>query len=228
MAMPDPGLYRLMAWLSPAYPVGAFSYSHGLEYAVEAGLLGGVDDLRGWLREVLERGAGRADAVLFAVAHRAAQALDEAALRGVAEFGAALRPSAEIALETAAQGAAFLRTTREVWPAPALDLLARCWEGPAVYPVAVGAAAGGHGLDLTSALEAYLHAFAANLVSAGVRLIPLGQTDGQRVTAALEPVVRDLAADAPGESLDDIGTAVPMVEWCSMKHEEQYTRLFRS
>lgn len=228
MAMSDSGLYRLMAWLSPAYPVGAFSYSHGLEYAVEAGLLGGADDLGGWLREVLERGAGRADAVLFAAAHRAAQALDEGALRGVAAFGAALRPSAEIALETAAQGAAFLRTTREVWPAPALDLLARCWAGPVVYPVAVGAAAGGHGLDLTSALEAYLHAFAANLVSAGVRLIPLGQTDGQRVTAALEPVVRDLAAAAPGESLDDIGTAVPMVEWCSMKHEEQYTRLFRS
>jgi urease accessory protein len=94
--------------------------------------------------------------------------------------------------------------------------------------VAVGAAAGGHGLDLTAALEAYLQAFAANLVSAGVRLIPLGQTDGQRVTAALEPVVRDLAAAAPGMPLDDIGTAVPMVEWCSMKHEEQYTRLFRS
>lgn len=224
----DAGLYRLMAWLSPSYPVGAFSYSHGIEFAVEAGLVTDRETLTDWVGAIVACGAGRADGVLLAHASRAASAGDGTALAAVAELAAALRPTAEIGRETAAQGAAFLTATVAVWPCAAFDLLSRVWSGPVAYPVAVGTACAGHGVPLATALPAYLQAIAANLVSAGVRLIPIGQTDGQLTLAALEPVVARAARAAETLHLDDIGTAVPVVEWCSMRHETQYTRLFRS
>lgn len=224
----DTALYRLMTWLSPSYPVGAFSYSHGIEFAVEAGLVTDRETLTDWVGAIIESGAGRADGVLLAHASRAASAGDEIALEEVAELAAALRPTAEIGRETAAQGAAFLTATVAVWPCTAFDLLSRVWSGPVAYPVAVGTACAGHGVPLATALPAFLQAIAANLVSAGVRLIPVGQTDGQRTLAALEPVVARTARAAEAMDLDDIGTAVPVVEWCSMRHETQYTRLFRS
>ena len=95
-------------------------------------------------------------------------------------------------------------------------------------PVVVGVAAAAHGVPVAAALTAYLHAFAGTIVSAGVRLIPLGQSDGQRVIAALERVIAATAADIVATPLDEIGTAAPLVDWCSMRHETQYTRLFRS
>jgi urease accessory protein len=113
----------------------------------------------------------------------------------VAELAAALAPSKERFLETTAQGAAFIEATRAAWPCAALDRLRALWDGPVAYPVAVGVAAAGHGIAAGPAVRSFLHAYAANLISAGVRLIPLGQSDGQRVLAALEPVIA-AAADA--------------------------------
>ncbi len=220
-------LYRLMSWLSPSYPVGAFSYSGGLEWAVEAGDVGDADTLRAWLEVVLSAGGGFCDAVFLVHAHRAVLAHDDAALAQVAELAAAFAPSKERHLETCAQGEAFLKITRAAWPAQALDRLA-AWSGPVAYPVAVGAAAAGHAIALAPALQAFLHASAANLVSAGVRLIPLGQTDGQRVLAALEPVIADTLARALHTPLDEIGSAALRADMASMRHETQYTRLFRS
>lgn len=226
--MAEADLYRLMAWLSPAYPVGGYSYSHGLELAVEEGLVTGCAELIDWLEAIFRDGSGRNDAILFAAAHRAAAADDSSDLGEVAEIAAAFQPTSEIALESTAQGDAFLRVTRAAWPCTALERLAAAWEGPAAYPVAVAVTCAGHGIALGPGLAAYLHAFAANLVSAGVRLIPLGQTDGQRAIAALEPVVREVAATAPTLSLDNLGSATLMVDWCAMRHETQHTRLFRS
>jgi len=219
-------LYRLMAWLSPAYPVGAFSYSSGLEWAVEAGDVTCVDTLRGWLAAMLGDGAGSCDAVLFAHAYRATAAANDDALAEVADLGAALSPSRERFLETTAQGSDFLAATQAAWPCAALDRLAGI--GGLAYPVAVGVAAAGHGVPLAPALSAYLQALAANWVSAAVRLIPLGQTDGLRAIAALEPVVAATAARALAASLDDIGSVTFRADIASMRHETQYTRLFRS
>jgi urease accessory protein len=221
-------LYRLMAWLSPAYPVGAFSYSSGIEWAVEAGDIRDADMLRRWLAVVIGEGGGYCDAVLFAHAHRAVLVGDEAALREVAELAAALAPSRERHLETTAQGRAFLDTTRATWPCSALDQLVAGWPGPYAYPVVVAVAAAGHGIPLAPAAHAYLHALAANLISAGVRLIPLGQTDGQRVLAALQPVIAATAERALATALADIGSAAFRADIASMRHETQYTRLFRS
>jgi urease accessory protein len=221
-------LYRLMAWLSPAYPVGAFSYSSGIEWAVEAGDIAAAATLLDWLGAMLRDGSGFCDAVFFAHAHRAAGAEDDKSLRAVAELAAVFAPSKERHLETTAQGNAFIEATRAAWPCAALDRLKRVWDGAAAYPVAVAVAAAGHGVALEPALAAYLQAVAANLVSAGVRLIPLGQTDGQRVLAALEPVVADTAKRALATRLDDIGSATFRADLATARHETQYTRLFRS
>jgi len=221
-------LYRLMAWLSPAYPVGAFSYSSGIEWAVEAGDIKDAGTLRGWLGVMLAEGAGFCDAVLFAHGHSAAAGEDDRALRGIAELAAALAPTKERHLETTAQGNAFVEATRAAWPCAALDRLKAVWDGPVAYPVAVAAAAAGHGIAPAPALAAFLQALAANWVSAGVRLVPLGQTDGQRVLAALEPVIAATAQRALAATLDDIGSSAFRADLASARHETQYTRLFRS
>ncbi|MCK9914800.1 urease accessory protein UreF [Microbacteriaceae bacterium K1510] len=221
-------LYRLMAWLSPAYPVGAFSYSSGIEWAVEQGDIVDAASLKAWLAVMLAEGGGYCDAVLFVHAHRAVTAGDDAALRTVTELAAAFAPTKERHLETTAQGNAFIEATRAAWPCAAIDRLKAAWDGPVAYPVAVAVAAAGHGVSCEPALSAYLQAVAANWVSAGVRLVPLGQTDGQRVLAALEPVVAATAVRALSASLDDLGSAAFRADLSSARHETQYTRLFRS
>ena len=221
-------LYRLMAWLSPSYPVGAFSYSSGIEWAVEAGDIKNAESLRAWLAVTLAEGSGFCDAALFAHAHRAVSGDDHKSLRAVAELAAALAPSKERHLETTAQGNAFIEATDAAWPCAALSRLKAVWDGPVAYPVAVAVTAAGHGIALEPALAAFLQAVAANLISAGVRLVPLGQTDGQRVLAALETTVTQTAACAPAINLDDIGAAAFRADLAGAHHETQYTRLFRS
>jgi urease accessory protein len=219
-------LYRLLAWLSPAYPIGGFSYSHGIEWAVEDGLIRDRATLAAWIGAVLAHGAGRIDGALFAAAWRAAKAGDDAALDEIAIIAAAWRGTAETALESAAQGSAFASTTIKAWPDARLAALAARHDKLAL-PVAAGVAFAPHA-DLADALTGYLAGFAANLVSAGVRLVPLGQTDGQLTLAALEPAVAAAAEAALAADLDQLGTAAPMLDWASMRHETQYTRLFRS
>ncbi len=221
-------LYRLMAWLSPAYPIGAFSYSSGIEWAVEAGDINNAETLRQWLAVMLGEGGGFCDGVFFVHAHRATGASDDQALRAVAELAAAFVPSKERFLETTAQGRAFLDATRAAWPSPALAHFESVWNGAVALPIAVGVACAGHAITGEMALPAFLHALVANWISAGVRLIPLGQTDGQRVLAALEKTVATTAARALTTPLDDIGSAAFRADLATMRHETQYTRLFRS
>jgi urease accessory protein len=227
-ALGEPSLYRLMAWLSPSFPVGAFSYSSGLEWAVEAGDITDASSLRRWLTVILAEGGVFCDAALFVNAHRATAGQDDAALRAAAELAVALAPSKERHLETTSQGRAFVEAVRAAWPCDALDRLAEVWDGAIAYPVAVAVTAAGHGVPLAPALHAYLHAAAANLISAGVRLVPLGQTDGQRVLASLEPTIAAAAARAVATPLDEIGSAAFRADLAAMRHETQYTRLFRS
>lgn len=220
--------YRLLAWMSPAYPVGAFSYSHGLEWAVETGDITSLASLVDWLTVVLRQGSGIADATFCAHAHRATAAGDGKAFAEVAELALAFQPSKERRLETTAQGNAFMMATEAAWQAGGLSLVRTSWPGAVAYPVAVGAATAAHGIDEATALHAFLHAVAANLISAAVRLVPLGQTDGQRALAALELVVVETVAAARQTTLDDIGGHALRSDLASMRHETQYTRLFRS
>jgi urease accessory protein len=217
-----------MAWLSPAYPIGAFSYSSGIEWAVEAGDIKDAATLRQWLSGMLGAGSGFCDAVLFVHAHRATTGNDDTALHAAAELGAARVTSKERLLETTAQGRAFLDATRAAWPCPALARLDAAWQGAIALPIAVGVTCAGHGIACEPALHAFLHALAANWISAGVRLIRLGQTDGQRVLAALEGEIAANAARALVTPIDEAGSCTVRADIASMRHETQYTRLFRS
>jgi urease accessory protein len=217
-----------MTWMSPAYPVGGFSYSGGVEWAVEAGDIGDADSLTGWLTAMIRYGSVSGDAAIFCHAHRAAADGDDHALAAVAEFAAALAGSKERFLETTAQGQAFIQITQAAWPNPALDRLTAARDGPFAYPVTVATACAGHGIALVPALCAFLHGVASNLVSAGVRLIPLGQTEGQRVLAGLEAAIAQTAQRALQTGIDDIGSTTLRVDIAGMRHETQYTRLFRS
>ena len=228
-AMASDPLYRLLAWLSPAYPIGAFSYSHGVETAVEEGLIRDRGSLVAWLDSVLRQGTGAVDGALFAAGWRAASAGDWPAFDAIAERAAAWRGTSEMALESRQQGGSFLSITRTAWPHPALDEVHRRLDGELALPVAVALAAAVHGIALEQALAGYLHAFLANLISAALRAVPLGQTDGQIALAALEASVHDATRAAVAvESLDEVGTATPLLDWCSLRHETQYTRHFRS
>lgn len=221
-------LFRLMTWLSPSFPVGAFSYSSGIEWAVEAGDVTDAERLKEWLSAMLSEGAGFCDGVLLCHAFRAAAAKDDRMLTEVAELAAAFVPSRERHLETTAQGRAFAEIARAAWSCGTLERLLRIWSGPIAYPVAVGTVAAGHGLALEAVLHAFLHAQTANWISAGVRLIPLGQSESQRVLAALEADVTAAATRAHAATLDDLGSTTFRADLATMHHETQYTRLFRS
>jgi urease accessory protein len=217
-----------MTWFSPAFPVGAFAYSHGLEWAQEAGDLDGAAALEAWLADILSHGAPRNDAILLAEAWRAATAEDWRSVADTAELGLALSASAERRLETATQGNAFLAAARAAYPCAALERWRAEWEGDTPYPVAVAVAAAGHGLSLEETLPAFLLAFAANLTSAAVRLGVVGQTDGQRVLARLTPLAAAQGAALQGSTLDDLGACAFRSDLASLRHETQYSRLFRS
>jgi urease accessory protein len=221
-------LYRLMTWLSPAFPVGGFAYSSGIEWAVEAGDIVDSATLTDWLDAMLGDGAGFCDALLLVQAYRAAEAGEGASLREIAEFAAALVPSRERQLETTSQGRAFIDIARAAWAADGLDAMLAGAGVPPVYPVAVGVVAAAHAVPLGATLHAFLHALVSNWISAASRLVPLGQTDSQRVLVRLEAAVASTAARALNAKLDDVGSATFRADLASLRHETQYTRLFRS
>lgn len=211
--MRDADLLTLTQWLSPSYPVGAFAWSHGLEAAVARGDVRDADDLQAWLLAVLEQGAGRTDAILLCEAYRAED------VASVAELAAALAPSRERRMETLQQGAAFAATTRAVWGFDLPDM---------AYPVAVGRAAALAEMPLLPVTQVWLQAFLSNLVQAAQRLMPLGQTAGQRILADITPAIIAVAEAAQIATLDDIGSATFAVDTASMQHETQSSRIFRS
>jgi urease accessory protein len=219
-------LLPLLTFMSPAYPVGGFAFSHGLEWVVESGDVRDKDDLCDYVGAVIRSGGGFCDLVFLASAWRAARADDDTGLDEIADLAFAWRGSAELALESREQGAAFARATLAVWEAPALQRLSARRGGEIAFPVAVGAALTQTPLD--AALLGYAQALAANLVSAGVRLVPLGQTDGLRALAALAPIITISADTASRTTLDAIASSAIHIDVASMRHETQYTRLFRS
>lgn len=214
-------LLRLMAWLSPAFPVGGFAYSHGLERAVHDGLVADAGSLASWLGTLVEMGSGWNDAVLFAESWR--QAREGGDLDEIAALAEALASSRERHTETMLQGAAFLKAA-VAWPNPVLERLpAEC-----AYCVAVGAIAGGNGIALQDALSAFLQTFFSNLVQAAIRLSVVGQREATTLLAGFEPLALSIAARAAHSTLDDLGGCAFVSDVMAMKHETQYSRLFRS
>lgn len=223
---PPPGRAAtlLAAWFSAGFPTGAFAWSHGLETALAEGHVRDAATLRPWLADLLAAGGPWTDAVLFSEAMR--RAVDDAALAGLSELAEALAPSAERARETLAQGSAFLAAVSAGWPAPALDRLPR-ERGPA-YPVAAGAACAAHDLPAAEALPVFLNATVANLVSAAIRLAPIGQSAGLATLAALQPLVWETAERARAATLDDLGGLALLSDIASQRHETLQPRIFRA
>jgi urease accessory protein len=228
---PQLAFLRLQSWLSPAFPTGSYSYSHTLEWAVEAGYIKDRESLVDWLEADLCFGSGRNEAIFFCEAWCSARDNDSAKLFEIAELAAAFRGTSEFALESSQQGAACRATLHQVWPDRLLDSLSQLLserEVPPVLAVILGVRSAKEGIPISVGLPAFLQSYVANLVTAGVRLIPLGQTDGQVAIASLEEAVLAASVRASNATIDDLGSAAFMVDLASMAHESQYTRLFRS
>ena len=224
-------LLRQQSWLSPAFPTGAYSYSHGIEWAVEAGYIYDRESLVDWLDADLRYGSGRNEAIFFFEAWNSAKRDQADKLAEVAELAAAFRGTSEFALESSQQATACLATLRQVWPDCVIDSLSKSLSERRIAPalaVVFGVRSAREGIPVCLALPAFLQSYSANLVSAGVRLIPLGQTDGQRAIAELEEAVLAASTQAKETTIHDLGSAGFMVDLASTLHETQYTRLFRS
>jgi urease accessory protein len=224
-------LLRQQSWLSPAFPTGSYSYSHSIEWAVEAGHIHDRESLVDWLEADLCYGSGRNEAIFFMEAWRCATDDDRAKLLEIAELAAAFRGTSEFALESSQQAMACLATLRQVWPDRVIDNLSEVLSELRIAPalaVVLGVRSAREGLPVGLALPAFLQSYTANLVSAGVRLIPLGQTDGQLAIAELEQAVLAATLKAERATIQDLGSAAFMVDLASASHETQYTRLFRS
>jgi len=224
-------LIRLQNWLSPAFPTGSYSYSHGLEWAIESNQIHHRPSLVDWLDADLHFGSARNEAIFFVEAWRCATGGDRTRLLETAELAAACRATSEFALEASQQGASSLATLSDVWRDPAIEALAeglRQQSIQPVLPIVIAVRSAADGVPVGTALRAFLYALVSNLVTAGVRLIPLGQRDGQRALAELEDAVLDASERALNAGIDDLGSAALMVDLASMFHETQYTRLFRS
>lgn len=206
-------LLTLAHWLSPAFPTGAFAFSHGVEAAVRDGQVRDAAALQDWLAVMLTHGAGRSDAIFLHAGHAGAD------LAGLARLAAALQPAAERRAETLMQGAAFAATLRAVWghDVPAMAL-----------PLVVGRAAALQGLPAGPVAAVYLQAMVVNLTQAAQRLMPLGQTAAARIVAGLGPVAAAVAAEAAGLTPDDLGSAAFAIDITAMRHEGMEPRLFRS
>ena len=214
-------LQKLLTWLSPAFPVGAFAWSAGLEAAIVARAVHDRTTTQQWVEGILTYGSLRTDAILLAHAHRAAT--DPVQLQELADLCLALTPARERHDETTITGASFA-TAAKAWPTPVLANL----PAPCPYPIAVGAIAAGHGIDLEATLLGYLTATVHGQVSVAVRLVPIGQSDGLAILAALEPAIASMATLCQHAALDDIGAVAYAADIAQMSHETLTTRIFRS
>jgi urease accessory protein len=224
-------LLRQQSWLSPAFPTGSYSYSHAIEWAVEAGNIHDRKSLVDWLEADLCDGSGRNEAIFFREAWRCATEDDCEQLIEVAGLAAAFRGTSEFALESSQQARACLATLRQVWPDHLIESLSELLLERGIHPalsVVLGVRAAQQRIPYILAAPAFLQSYLANLVTAGVRLIPLGQTDGQLAIAGLEEAVLTASAQAEQATIQDLGSAAFMVDLASAFHETQYTRLFRS
>ncbi|MEP2716599.1 urease accessory UreF family protein [Pseudophaeobacter sp.] len=209
-------ILTLSQWLSPAYPVGAFAYSHGLEAAADHGWVTDGTSLEAWLTELLKKGSGWCDSLFLAAAWRAR---DGEALAAIDASARAFAASKERLFETCQQGASFGRVTQTLWGGALSGL---------TYPVALGAASAANALPLELTQGMYLQGFLSNLIAAGQRLLPVGQTEGQQILQRLSARLPEVAAQTSDGDLDQLSATAFLADIAAMKHETQRSRIFRT
>ena len=222
-------LTTLMAWFSPGFPVGGFAYSHGLETAIESGIVDDKSSLMEWLKGALFFGSPNNDALILKEIYEATIKRDCASLKDLSNLALTLNVASELTDESIVQGNAFWRVIRSAWPHNDFSSLQKYLpKNKIVYPVAVAIAAAKHDIPILESSLAYLQAFVMNGVSAGIRLGLIGQTDGQIIIKELQSSIFQSANRSIVSSIDQLGTATLMIDLMSIKHETQTTRLFRS
>jgi urease accessory protein len=207
MPMLDADHLRLVQILSPGFPIGSFAYSQGLETAISDGLIWDAGSLKSWILAMLEHGSGRTDAILLA--HARVGDVDY-----LSDLALSLSPSMERSLETIEQGRAFGSLTNLAKPYP--------------LPIAVGLATRDLQVDTQTVLTLWLQGLAGQLVSVGVRFIPLGQTAGQEVLAALAEPILQIATEAATAPLSAIHSTALGADMATMMHEVQEVRIYRT
>ena len=207
-----------MTWLSPAFPIGGFAWSNGLETACQNGSVADVESLRGWIVTSLEQGAVYNDCILLAAAHRGDDAILE-----INDLALALTGAAERYQETTELGQAFL-TAAQTWTNQPDELAS----GPIAYPVSVGWVSAQNDIALNDVLLAFLQSIVSNQIQVALRLIRLGQQAGVKLLASLESTLIEQAQAAEHSTLDDLGSCSLAIDIASMNHENLPSRIFRS
>ena len=205
-------MMTLQTWFSPAFPTGAFSYSHGMESAIQDNLIDDAGSLRSWIISLLSYGSGRNDGLFLKAAY---EGVDEANALCLASCG-----SKERLRETTELGQSFSRVVRANYDVKLPDRTA--------YPVAVGMTAKQIDLDLALTLQSYLQAFASNLISVGIRTIPIGQQAGQDCMIGLYPIIENMTKKIKSESLNELGSATFVSDLMAIKHENSVPRIYRT
>ena len=209
----DSKLITVMQWLSPAFPIGGFAYSHGLEWAINKGHVGNREELQKWISDLLEYGSLKNDAILIKLV------LQGSDPKEINELAMALCPASERLSETQLQGGAFCKIMRDVWSLEIDDL---------TLPIALALAAKNESIDQNLVLPAYLHSFCSNLISVAMRLIPIGQTDGQKTLRELSPLILDSVRAVAKSDKDDLGSACFLSDVSAMQHEYLQPRVFKT
>ena len=209
----DSKLITVMQWLSPAFPIGGFAYSHGLEWAIDKGYVSNREELKKWISDLLEYGSLKNDAILIKLVLKGSDPKE------INELALALCSASERLSETQLQGGAFCKIMREVWSLEIDEL---------TLPIALALAAKNESIDQNLVVPAYLHSFCSNLISVAMRLIPIGQTDGQKTLRQLSPLISDSVRAVAKSDKDDLGSACFLSDVSAMQHEYLQPRVFKT
>ena len=221
-------LYYLLTWFSPSYPIGSYAYSHGLEYAVESKVIKDISDLSSWINDFLIFGSGYNDGILISCGYNAVVDNDINKLEEISQIGKAFKPSKEIALESNQQGISFVHTVSSSLKSDKFDSLIKIVKENISFPIVVACAGATCKVNKLDLINAYLHAFVSNIISAALRLMSIGQTESQILLIKFKKEVELLTKNIISKNIDDLGSSVLIGEWSSANHEKQYSRLFRS
>lgn len=229
--MSNSAFFRLQQLISPSLPIGAFTYSQGMEWAVECGWIKDADDVYVWLDGLLESSVGALELPVLARLYHASQQQDHNAFSHWADTLLAWRETSELRAEECQRGQALTMVLDKLpdaagWP----ELQETQWRDALAQTQLAGfalACARWH-VDLEQALNGYLWSWLENMVIVAVKLIPLGQSDGQRVLYRFSDQLAAITKQAMGLADDDIGSSSPAMAIASSLHETQYCRLFRS
>ncbi len=211
---------------SPALPVGAYSYSEGLEILIENGTITNIENLQHWLKSELLYGSIRLDAAVMVRGFHAVQLGDLEALKRWNLWLSAARDTEELRAASWQMGRSLMQLLGKLEPEilPVVNTVGY----PGNYAIAFAMACAHWDINIQAALLAYLHSWANNLITAGIKLIPLGQTAGQELLLGLQPLLTTTVGEILTMADDDLGCCNWGLSLASMQHETQYTRLFRS